>query len=157
MVHSAILKEKQKNENMTLVDAGNVLKFLVEKNTLRDELKFQLTNISGNNLPPPHPKKERQQIHNFSITRLGRKRKLPMQEPVETIIAPAQQNFEVVGGLNPIEIEIEDDRILNALKKYKSVVDKITSLGLLFPASIKNDFQQIFVTCRELNDVKQAL
>ena len=46
---------------MTLVDAGNVLKFLVEKNTLRDELKFQLTNISGNNLPPPHPKKERQQ------------------------------------------------------------------------------------------------
>ena len=49
MVHSAILKEKQKNENMTLVDAGNVLKFLVEKNTLRDELKFQLTNISGNN------------------------------------------------------------------------------------------------------------
>ena len=62
MVHSAILKEKQKNENMTLVDAGNVLKFLVEKNTLRDELKFQLTNISGNNLPPPPPpKKERQQ------------------------------------------------------------------------------------------------
>ena len=61
MVHSAILKEKQKNENMTLVDAGNALKFLVEKNTLRDELKFQLTNISGNNLPPPHPKKERQQ------------------------------------------------------------------------------------------------
>lgn len=50
MVHSAILKEKQKNENMTLVDAANVLKFLVEKNTLRDELKFQLTNISGNNL-----------------------------------------------------------------------------------------------------------
>ena len=49
MVHSAIWKEKQKNENMTLVDAGNVLKFLVEKNTLRDELKFQLTNISGNN------------------------------------------------------------------------------------------------------------
>ena len=59
MVHSAILKEKQKNENMTLVDAGNVLKFLVEKNTLRDELKFQLTNISGNNLPPTPPQKRK--------------------------------------------------------------------------------------------------
>ena len=80
-----------------------------------------------------------------------------MQEPTETIIAPAQQNFDVVGLLNPIHIEIEDDRILNALKKYKNVIYKITPLGLLFPASIKNDTKQIFITCRELNDVKQAL
>ena len=40
-----------------------------------------------------------------------------MSEPVETIIVRAQQNFDVVGGLNPIQIEIEDDRILNIFKK----------------------------------------
>ena len=28
---------------------------------------------------------------------------------------------------------------------------------MLFPASVKNDTQQIFVTCRELNDVKKSL
>ena len=62
-----------------------------------------------------------------------------------------------MGGPNPIQIEIKDDRVLNTLKKYKNVV--ITPLGLLFPASVKNgnDTKQIFVTCRDLNDVKKAL
>lgn len=59
-------------------------------------MKFQLTNISGN-----IPKIKDNKIHNFSITRLGRKIKLRMQEPIETIIVQAQQNFDVVGGLNP--------------------------------------------------------
>ena len=145
-------KGKSANEKLTLLDARNFLKFLVEKNLLRNELKFQLTNISGN-----IPKTKGNKIHHFSIMQLDRKRKLLMQEPTETIIAPAQQNFDVVGLLNPIHIEIEDDRILNALKKYKNVIYKITPLGLLFPASIKNDTKQIFITCRELNDVKQAL
>ena len=126
-----------------------MLKFLVEKDTIRN---FQLTNISGN-----IPKIKDSKIYNFSLTRLGRKRKLPMQKLIETIILRAQQNFDIVGGLNPIQIEIEDDRILNALKKYKNVLYKTTPFGLLFPASIKSDTQQIFVTCRDLSDVKQAL
>ena len=29
-----------------------------------------------------------------------------MQEPIETIIIRAQQNFEIVVGLNPFQIEI---------------------------------------------------
>ena len=33
-----------------------------------------------------------------------------MQEPIETIIMQAQQNFEIVRGLNPVQLEIEDDR-----------------------------------------------
>ena len=40
-----------------------------------------------------------------------------MQEPIETIIVCAQQNFDVAGGLNPLQIETEDDRILNTLKQ----------------------------------------
>ena len=34
---------------------------------------------------------------------------------------------------------------------------KLTSLGILFPASTKNNTEQVFITCRELNDVKKAL
>ena len=34
---------------------------------------------------------------------------------------------------------------------------RITPLGLLFPASIKNDTQQIFFTCRELNGAKKSI
>ena len=51
------------------------------------------------------------------MTRLGRKRKLLMQELIKTIIVRAQQNFDIVGRLNPIQIETEDDRILIELKK----------------------------------------
>ena len=34
---------------------------------------------------------------------------------------------------------------------------KLTPLGLLFPASVKNDTEQIYITCRKLNHVKKSL
>ena len=90
--------------------------------------------------------------------KLGRKRKLPIQEPIETVIIRAQQNFEIVRGLNPIPIEIEDDRVVvNWPKKRKNVMYKLTPFGILFPASIKNNTVQVLITCRELNNVKKPL
>ena len=80
-----------------------------------------------------------------------------MAKPAETIIIPAQQNLEVAGGLNSVQIETEDDRILNILKKYKNVRYRLTPLGILFPATVKNDTEQIFIIFRELNDVKKYL
>ena len=80
-----------------------------------------------------------------------------MAEPIQVMVVHTQQSFEVVGGLNPIQAELEDDRILNVLKRYKNVMYKVTPLGLLFPASIKNDTKQIFVTCKELNGVKKSI
>ena len=80
-----------------------------------------------------------------------------MPEPIETIIIHAQQSFEIADGLNPVQIEIDDDRVLNIFKKYKNVRYRLTPLELLFPASIKNDTEQIFLTCRDLNDVKKFL
>ena len=43
------------------------------------------------------------------------------------------------------------------IKKYKNVRYKLTPLGLLFPVSVKIDTEQIFITCREWNDVKKSL
>ena len=80
-----------------------------------------------------------------------------MAELIETVIIQAQQSFEIPGGLNPVQIKIDDDRVLNMFKKYKNVRYRLTPLGFLFPASIKNDTEQIFITCRELNDVKKSL
>ena len=57
-----------------------------------------------------------------------------MAEPIETVIFCTQQSFEIAGGLNPEQIKIEDDRISKDIKMYR-----LTPLGLLFPASIKND------------------
>ena len=80
-----------------------------------------------------------------------------MPEPIETIIIRAQQDFDVVGGLNPIQIKIRDDTILNSLKKYKNVAYKITPLGMLFPATITNDTNLIFVTAKNLSGVKKSI
>ena len=62
-----------------------------------------------------------------------------LSEPIETVIVRAQQDFVVVGGLNPIQIQISDDTVLNLLQKYKNVAYKIMLIGLLFPASVIND------------------
>ena len=80
-----------------------------------------------------------------------------MLEPIETVIIRAQQNFEVAGGLNPVQIETEDDRVLNMLKKHKNIIFKLSPIGTLFPASTQNDIRQVFITCRELNNVKKSL
>ena len=43
------------------------------------------------------------------------------------------------------------------LEKHKNVIYKLTPLGILFQASIKNNTEQIFITCKKSNDVKKAL
>ena len=43
------------------------------------------------------------------------------------------------------------------LKNHKNVACKLTPLRILFPVSIKNDTEHVFITCRALNDVKKAL
>ena len=78
-----------------------------------------------------------------------------MSEPIESVVIRGQQNFELNDILNPVEIGINDDRILNNLKKYKNVYYKVTPLGILFPTSITNGTKRIFVTFRELNDPKK--
>ena len=80
-----------------------------------------------------------------------------MSQPIESVIICAQQNFDVAGGLNLIQIEIKEDRIINILKRYKCVVYKVTPLGLLFPASVKNNTKQIFITGKELSGVKKSI
>ena len=115
-------------------------------------MSFQLTSISGK-LPTLKDKK----IHNLSLTRVERKRKLLMEEPIETVIIRGKQNFKIVGRLDPIQIKNEDDRVVIILKRYKNVMYKLTPLGILFPALIKNNAGQIFITCTKLNDVKKAL
>ena len=80
-----------------------------------------------------------------------------MLQPIESVIIRAKQNFDVAEGLNPVQIEVEDDRIINTFKKYKNVVYKVTPLGYLFPASLKDDTEQIFITGKELSWVKKSI
>ena len=128
------------------------MKFFVDKDISKKSLSFQLTNITGK-----IRKFKDKKVHNFSLTRIGQKEKRQMAEPIETVIIRVQQNFETAGGLNLVQIEIEDNKVLNIFKKYKNVLYRLTPLGILFTASVKNNTEQIFSTSRELNDIKKAL
>ena len=98
--------------NLKLISSSDFLRFLVEKKSLKENLKLQLAHIDGSEVKTSDKK-----IHDFPITKLGKRRKIIMAELIEIIVIRAQQDFDIVGGLNPIQIEIENDRIINTLKK----------------------------------------
>ena len=45
-----------------------------------------------------------------------------LPEPIETVIIRAQQDFDVAGGLNQIQIQISNDTVLNLLKNTKMLL-----------------------------------
>ena len=71
-------------------------------------MKLQLARVNES-----EAKTSDKKIHDFSITKLQKRRKTIMGEPIETIIIKAQQDFDTAGGLNPMRIEIEDDKVIN--------------------------------------------
>ena len=76
MVLLVTLTKKTLNELVQIILFKNPLKFLVSKDSIRNTLDFQLTKIVGN-LPKLNDKK----IYNFSLTVIGTKRKVQMNEP----------------------------------------------------------------------------
>ena len=64
MVLSATLvKKKGENEIFQIISSKNSLKFFVPKDTIKNRLAFQLTNINRN-----LPKINNGKIHDFSLT-----------------------------------------------------------------------------------------
>ena len=129
---------QQKNEIFKIVSPEEFLEFYVDKDASKKSLRFQLTNINGD-----IPNLKDSKIYNFPLTKIREKRKRKMAEPIETVIIRVQQNFEIAGGLNSVQIKTEDDRVLNILKKHENS-HKLTLLGMLFPAPIRNDTEQFF-------------
>ena len=122
----------------------------MEKKSLKDNLKLLTAHVNGSEV-----KTNDKKIHDFSMTKLGKRRKNMFPESIETVIIRAQQDFDVVGGLNPIQIQISDDTVLNLLKIYKNVAYKITPIGILFPETVTNNTNFIFVTANNLSRVKK--
>ena len=135
-----------------MLDTSNHLKLLIDKKTVRKDLKLHLAYVNGTEV-----KTTDQKIYNFSIVRLGKRQRNMLTTPIDTVIIRAQQDFDVAGGLNPIQVEITDDRIINILTKYKNVAYKITPLGLLFPASVTNDTGRVQITSTKISGAKKAI
>ena len=94
--------KKTDNEIFKIVSVRIFKIVYVDKDVARNSLSFQLINISGS-----YQKLKDSKIYNFSLTRIGEKRKRKMAEPIETVIVCLQENFEIAGGLNPLHIKLK--------------------------------------------------
>ena len=86
--------------NLKLLTSSDLLKFIIEEKSLESNLKLRLAQLNGSEVKTSDNK-----IQHFSITKLGKRRKKVMSEPIETIIIREQQDFDVVGGLNPNKLK----------------------------------------------------
>ena len=85
MTLSAIFLVKLLKKSYSYLTLAIFLKFFGEKQVLKRELKFQHAYMNGEN-----PKIKDIKIYNFSIARLGKKGKLEMSQPIQSIIIRAQ-------------------------------------------------------------------
>ena len=78
-------------------------------------------------------------------------------EIVDTIRIFGLQNFYNYSRLNPIEITIDSNSIIEMLSKYKRYKFRFIIESLQFSARVQNDTEVIFITCDSLKEEKNVL
>ena len=78
-----------------------------------------------------------------------------MVEPIETIVVCAQQSFEVVGALNPIQIELKEnvDKNLDEYKKALEIKDKqLSDIKKILITAKKKSYDKVVSENKELRN-----
>ena len=78
-----------------------------------------------------------------------------MSGVVDQILISGLQDFEHYYKQNPVDIKINDNKIIPSLSKYGKYLLKITPL--LVGASFNQTTDATFIICHGLNDAKKAL
>ena len=80
-----------------------------------------------------------------------------MSEIVERLLVTALQNYEKYTILNSLEINLHSNYLNQKIIDYKGFVYEVILKNVLFSTSAKNEMQNIFVICHNLNSAKKAL
>ena len=145
------------NGRMNLVNSRNKLNFKIRKSQNLAKLSFGIS-------PVVVSKKinfKSRQINNILIVsidkkaRAGRKRK--MTEILDTLLIKALQSYDKYTILNLLDIDIRSKYMTEKINNYKGYMYEVYIRNLLFSPGIKNDTQNIFLTCHNLNSAKKAL
>ena len=107
--------------------------------TERSELSVQIAKVSGQKIETKD-----QKIHNFQLTKIGKKWKARIATIAFTSIR-GQQNFEGNTEINPEELKIENDKIQSMFEKYKKKSVKFNLEGLLFSSTISNETKKKYM------------
>ena len=90
-----------------------------------------------------------------TLTREGQKRK--MVDIAETLLIKALQSYDKHTTLNPLEVNLRSNYLNQKINDYKGFVYEVMLKNMLLSSSIKNDTQNIFITCQNLSSAKKAL
>ena len=75
-------------------------------------------------------------------------------EIVDTVRILGLQNFDDYGRLNPVEITIDSNKIIETLSNYKKYKFRFIIESLLFSTNLQNNTDVIFITCDGLMEAK---
>ena len=76
---------------------------------------------------------------------------------IDTIQIMGLQNFDNYQKLNPIEISVGTNKIIDYLSSYKKYKYRFFIENLLFSSNITNETKLIFILCDRLKNTKQLL
>ena len=78
-------------------------------------------------------------------------------EIVDAVHILGLKNFDDYGRLNPVEITIDSNKIIETLSNYKKYKFRFKIESLLFSTNLQNNTDVIFITCDGLAVAKTAL
>ena len=80
-----------------------------------------------------------------------------MVEVLDTLLAKSLQSYDKYTILNPLDIDIRSNYLTDKINEYKGSIYEVCIRNILFGSAIKNETQNIFLTCHNLNIAKNAL
>ena len=157
LIGSIFFFDKGNAENkMQLVGSKNKLNFKIKKSQNLGKISFNLS-------PTVASEKinfDKRQIDNIliistDITKIGQKKQ--MVKVLDTFLIKALQSYDKYTVLNPLEIDIRSNYLTDKINQYKGFIYEVCVRNILFSSAIKNETQNIFLTCHSLNSAEKAL
>ena len=80
-----------------------------------------------------------------------------LQEIIKTVHVLGFQIFINYKRMNPVEITLDSNEIVEDLSKYRKFKYRFLIQSLLLSSNLRNDTNVIFIMCNDLSDAREAL
>ena len=146
-IEIAAVNDTNKNK---LISPDKALKFEIEKNIFKENLSFELQNITKEKIIKTIDSK----VHNINVIMIPQNRK--KYTLVDSIKIIGFHSFGI-DKLNPISISIENNDLISRLSINKNYKFRLTVNSVLLSSSIKNETEIIHLSAIGLTDARYSL
>ena len=80
-----------------------------------------------------------------------------LEEIIKTVHVLGFQIFINYKRMNPVEITLDSNEIVEDLSKYRKFKYRFLIQSLLLSSNLQNDTDVIFIMCNDLSDAREAL